>query len=200
MPLQKLQLSNCSMSVQVWYDLMKHVAILKNLTHLNLSKNNLNETGRQFGKSISCWGDCPQLSVLDLEECTMPENVWCELLEALSSCKQITNMNLSQNTLGASGQTLLSALNLGELCNTKFKVLWDAVDNWNIVLQSLVTCKKMTCLVLSDNSLNESAEHLVELLRSWGEDTCLEALSLWKCFLSPGVCTDLFRVLKASPN
>ena len=200
-PLQKLQLSNCSMSVQVWYDLMKHVAILKNLTHLDLSKNNLNETGRQFGKSISCWGDCPQLSVLDLEKCTMPENVWSELLEALSSCKQITNMNLSQNTIGASGQNLAKCIkSWGALQTLNLKCCGMSIDNWNIVLQSLVTCKKMTCLVLSDNSLNESAEHLVELLRSWGEDTCLEVLSLWKCSLSPDVCTDLFRVLKASPK
>ena len=198
-PLQKLQLSNCSMSVQVWYDLMKHVAILKNLTHLDLSKNNLNEAGRQFAKCIPCWGDCPQVSVLDLENCAMPEDVWSELLEALSNCKQIMNMNLSQNTLDASGQNLAKCIkSWGALQTLNLKCCGMSDNNWNIVLQALVTCKKIKCLVLSDNRLNESAEHLVELLRSWGEDTCFEALSLWKCSLSPGVCIDLFRVLAAS--
>ena len=201
-PLQKLQLGSCSMSVQVWGDLMKQISPLKNLTHLDLSKNNLDEAGRHLANSIKCWGDCPQLSVLSLEKCAMPENVWCELFEALSTCKQITNISLSQNALGKAGQNFAKCIESWganpPLYRLNLNCCEMSVDNWNIVLQSLVTCKKMTYLVLSDNSLNESAEHLVKLLRSWGEDTCLEALSLRKCSLSPGVSTDVFRTLTAS--
>ena len=200
--LQKLQLSNCSMSVEVWSELLKHISILKNLTHLDLSKNSLEEAGHHFAKSIKCWEDNSKLSVLDLEKCVMTERVWCELFDSLSSCRQFTNLNLSQNALGAAGENFAKCIKSWgtnpPLQTLNLKSCGMPANSWNMVLQSLVTCKKITFLVLSDNRLDESAGHMVELFRSWGENARLEVLSISKCFLPPGIYTDLFRILTAS--
>ena len=199
--LQTLQMSNCAMSVEVWCDLMKHFSTTKNLTHLDLSENNLDEAERHLASSIECWGDCPQLSVLNLEKCAMPENVWAVLFDALSTCRNIKSMNLSQNVMGAAGQNFARYIKSWgpnpPLTTLYLNSCGMSVDNWNIVLQSLFTCKNLSGLILSNNSLNEAAAHLVELFRSFGEDNCLRVLFLRKCSLPPDICTNLLRILAA---
>ena len=199
--LQKLQLSNCSMSVEVWCDLMKQISPLKNLTHLDLSKNNLDEAGRHLANSIECWGGSPQLSVLNLEKCAMLENVWSVLFDALSTCRNIRNIDLSQNVLGVAVQNFARCIKSWgpnpPLTTLYLNSCGMSIDNWNIVLQSLFTCKNLSGLILSNNSLNEAAAHLVDFFRSLGEDSCLRVLFLRKCSLPLDICTDLLRSLSA---
>ena len=97
--LQRLILSNCSMSEATWNELLKALASCKNLTDLDLSNNTLANAGLRLVKLIRVWEDQPLLQVLNLKNCCLPANVCRELIAAVSRCYDLKSMNIDGNTL-----------------------------------------------------------------------------------------------------
>ena len=98
-PLETLDLSHCSIPEEVWPELLESLSSCEHLSHLNLSGNNIGEAGHYLTQAIKSWGDDPPLNSLDLSHCSMPEQVWPELLQTLSSCEQLSYLNISGNTI-----------------------------------------------------------------------------------------------------
>ena len=88
--LQKLRFVSCNYPEYAWSILFSCLSICKKLTHLIVSRNSLYEAGAELANSIKCWGTDSPLQVLQLDQCQMPEDTWCDLVRSLFTCKQIT--------------------------------------------------------------------------------------------------------------
>ena len=88
-----------------------------------------------LAQAITSWGDNPALQKLVLSHCFIPKQVWPELFQSLSSCKQLTNLALSGETIGEAGRYLaqsvtswgddppLEKIVLNQLFNTRTSVV-----------------------------------------------------------------------------
>ena len=112
-PLQQLHLYSCSIPKQVWAELLQSLSSCKQLTDLWLSRNTIGEAGRYLAQSIQSWGDNPPLQKLILSDCSIPEQVWPELLQSLSSCRKLSDLELSENNLTGCLSSFLSDPNPG---------------------------------------------------------------------------------------
>ena len=70
----------------------------------------MGEAGRSLAQSITSWGDDPPLQGLHLYRCSIPKQVWAELLQSLSSCKQLSDLDLLYNTIGEAGRYLAQSI------------------------------------------------------------------------------------------
>ena len=198
-PLEYLNFSHYSIPEQVWPDLLQSLSSCKQLTNLNLSSNIIGEAGRNLAQSITSWGDNPPLKSLVLESCSIPEQVWPELLHSLSSCKQLTDLNLLDNTIGEAGRYLKQAItSWGDNPPLKSLILESCSipeQVWPGVLQSLSSCKWLCYLNLLDNTIGEAGCYLAQAITSWGDNPPLKALILESCSIPeqvwPGVLQSL---------
>ena len=182
-PLKHLYLSYCAIPEQVWAELFQSLFFCKQVSHLNLSDNTIGEAGCYLAQSIMSWGDIPLLDHLYLSNCSIPEQVWHELLQTLSFCKQLSDLDLSRNTIGEAGYYLgksiksweddpvLKYLNLSD-CSISEQV-------WPELFQSLSSCKQLSDLDLSRNTIGEMGYYFKQLITSWGDDPPLESLDLY---------------------
>ena len=97
--LTRLVLWNTWMSPELCESVCKQLRHLIHLEHINLSGNPLGIHGHHITKSIRSWGPDPPLQVLWLRDCMMRIEVWGPLLAALSTCKHLTVLGLSGNSL-----------------------------------------------------------------------------------------------------
>ena len=175
-PLKDLDLTRCSIPEQVWPGLFQSLSSCKRLSDLDLSDNTTGEAGRYLAQSITSWGDNPPLERLYLENCSIPEQVWPGLFQSLSSCKQLSHLDLWNNAIGKAGRYLaqsitswgdnppLQRLDLG-YCSIPEQV-------WAELLQSLSSCKQLSDL--SGNTIGEAGRYLTQAIISWGDNPPLE--------------------------
>ena len=109
-PLQKLYLSNCSLSATASLELVQSLSSCRHLTALNIGKNKLGEAGHQLAQSIRSWGDEPPLQQIWLHNCSLAGTASLELLQSLSSCRQLTVLDLRGNKLGEAGHQLAQSI------------------------------------------------------------------------------------------
>ena len=203
-PLQRLQLYSSSIPEQVWPELLQSISSCKQLIDLDLSFNTIVEAGHYLAQSITLWGDNPPLQQLHLYSSSIPEQVWPELLQSLSSCKQLIDLNISDNTIGEAGHYLvqsitswgdnspLQTLDLG-LCSIPEQV-------WPELLQSLSSCNQLTDLHLSGNTIGEAGHYLTQSITSWGDNPPLEELHIGWCSIPEQVWIELLQSLSSCRN
>ena len=199
--LELLELGECSIPEQVWVKLLQSLSSCKQLTNMYLSGNIIGEAGRYLAQSITSWGDNPPLEELDLSYCSIPEQVCPELLQSLSSCKQLNELWLSGNTIGEAGRYLaqsitswgdnppLQKLNLG-FCSIPEQVMPE-------LLQSLFSCKQLTVLDLSNNTIGEAGRYLAQSITSWGDNPKLGTLDMSQCSVPEQVWDELMQSLSS---
>ena len=98
-PLQKLDLSYCSMSANAYDDLFGFLTRCKRLSYLDVSGNMIGEAGCHLAGAIKSWGDDPPLETFIAEHCFIPIAVWPDLLTSLSACSKLVHSDLSHNYL-----------------------------------------------------------------------------------------------------
>ena len=164
-PLQVLYLHYCSIPEQVWAELLQSLSSCKQLTDLRLLGNTIGEAGRYLAQSIRSWGDDPPLQKLNLGWCSIPEQVWPELSQSLSSCKEITDLNLSGNAIGEAGRYLAQSItSWGDNPPLQRLQLYSSSipeQVWPELLQSLSSCRKLSNLDLSANTLTGSLSNFL---------------------------------------
>ena len=106
-PLQKVDLSYCSMSAEACDDLFYSLFYCKRLTYLDLSGNMVGEAGHYLAEVIRSWGDDPPLETFIAEHCFIPTVVWPDLLRSLSACSKLIHLDLSHNILTGCLSSLL---------------------------------------------------------------------------------------------
>ena len=77
---------------------------------MDLGENDLGEAGHQLSQSIRSWGDEPPLQILYLYNCSLTYTASLELVQSLSSCRHLTELNLGENKLGDAGDKLAQSI------------------------------------------------------------------------------------------
>ena len=95
---QSIRLTHCTLPCKVLSNLMQQMYRCKQIYKLELSFTALGEAGTHLVRVIRSWGDNPPLQHLNLEGCSLPSNVWAELLQSLSTCKHLVQLGLFGNT------------------------------------------------------------------------------------------------------
>ena len=133
------------------YNLCQHVDLIA----LDLEKNKLGEAGHQLAQSIRSWGDEPPLQKLYLHNCSLPATASLELVQSLSTCRHLTELNLGENDLNEAGHQLAQSIRswgddppLQKLYLSKCSL--PATASLELV-QSLSTCRHLTALDLGQH-------------------------------------------------
>ena len=141
----------------MWPELFLSLSSCKQLSHLILGGNTIGKAGRYLAQSITSWGDNPPLQRLDLGYCSIPEQVWPELLQSLSSCKQLSHLILGGNTIGKAGRYLAQSItSWGDNPPLQRLDLRDCSipeQVWPGLFQSLSSCKQLLSLYLNGNTI-----------------------------------------------
>ena len=156
-PLKCLHLSYCSIPERGWAALLQSLSSCKHLSYLFLSNNTIGKAGHHLAKSIKLWGDNPLLEKLDMNQCSIPVQVWADLFQSLHSCKQLSCLDLCHNTIGEAGKYLAQSLtSWGNNTQLKYLYLCDCSTTeqvWTHLFQSLSSCKLLSELDLGENAL-----------------------------------------------
>ena len=199
-PLQKLYLHNCSLTAAASLDILQSLSSCKYLTELDLGKNKLGEAGHQLAQSIRSWGDEPPLENLYLHNCSLTAAASLDILQSLSSCKYLTELDLGKNKLGEAGHQLAQTIrSWGD--EPPLQQLW--LHNCSLaatasleLVQSLSTCQHLAFLSLGGNKLGAAGHQLAQSIRSWGDEPPLQLLGLYNCALSASASLELVQSLK----
>ena len=197
--LQRLQLSNCRIPEHICGKILKSLATCQDLSFLDLSGDTVGAAGYHLSQSVRTWGLETPLQGLLLRGCQIPENVYGEILRSISSCKDLTYLDLSSNTVGGSTHHLVESIKeMGP--NPPLQGLW--LRNCKItegvcgrLLKTLTSCRNLIHLDLSGNILGIAGSHLIDSIRSWGDDAPLQILGLDKCQMPQEVSASLLSVL-----
>ena len=111
-PLETINLRQYSMPGR--YDkLLQFTSTCRFLWQLDLSRNAIGDNaGMKLAESIASWGEHTQLKELVLIKCPMSERVWAEILKSLSSCNNLSHLDLSDNAIGKAGHYLAQSIKL----------------------------------------------------------------------------------------
>ena len=201
-PLQKLQLYNCSLTATASLELVQSLSSCRHLTALNLGENKLGEAGHQLAQSIRSWGDEPPLQKLYLQNCSPTASATLQLVQSLSTCRYLIELNLRENKLGEAGQQLAQSIrswgdnpSLLKLHLHNCSMLVKVTEE---LLKSLSTCKDLTHLDLGRNTLKTAGHHLVTLIRSLGDSSQLQELNIRNCKMPMDICSSLLQALSTS--
>ena len=197
--LQKVNLRGCIMPLTNLVNFIQFLSRCKHITYLNLSENRLGEAGHFLTESINHWGSEPQLKKLFLYDCSIPYGVSREFLQSLSLCNNLTHLNLGKNFLDLAGSDLAHSITLwGKSPPLRKLGLLDCSikDNASIELaQSLSTCKYLTHLDLSGNSLRKATTDLAQSIEFWGDEPPLQQLILENCSMLGHSASELVKSL-----
>ena len=146
---------NCSLTVPASLALVHSLSTCRELTVLNLGQNKLGEAGHQLAQSIRSWGEKPPLQKLLLYYCSFTEAASLALVQSLSTCRQLTALDLRGNSLGEAGHQLAqSIISWGEKPSLQKLYLHNCslTEPASLALvQSLSTCRELTVLNLGKN-------------------------------------------------
>ena len=182
-PLQKLDLSYCSISADACDRLLRFLTRCKRLTYLDLSGNMVGEAGHHITRAMRSWGDNPPLETFIAEHCFIPIAVWPDLLTSLSACSKLVYLDLSHNNLTGCLSSLLLGSHSG-LHPLDALLLHCCSLNGND-LQHLITCVEskelpsLQNLYLHDNSLFRIGDILGKLIQSCIDHYNEKKIKLW---------------------
>ena len=147
--------------------------------------------GRHLVEAIKAWGEDPPLKTLQLNYCKVPKDVCSSIVKSLHTCKNITFLDLSGNSLGDEAQRLQEFI-----VNVGSKLQRLQLSNFMIpehicgkILKSLATCQ--------DLSGNTVGYHLSQSIRTWGLETPLQGLLLRGCQILENVCGEILRSISS---
>ena len=197
--LESLYLHNCSIPEDSCREILKSLATCQHITLLSLTGNHIGASGKHLADAINLWGDAPSLEKLYLDNCSIPEDGWCEILKSLATCQHITKLNLNGNHIGASGKHLAEAINnSGDVPSLESLYLHNCSipeDSCREILKSLATCQHITELSLTGNHIGASGKHLADAINNWGDAPLLEQLYLYNCSIPEDSCCEILKSL-----
>ncbi|KAL2076289.1 hypothetical protein ACEWY4_028121 [Coilia grayii] len=199
--LQKLELGGCNLTEKSCSSLASALSSGSSLRQLNLSNNNLLDSGVTL-LSAALRNPLCQLETLELHLCELTEKSCSSLASALSSGSSLRQLNLSNNNLLDSGVTLLSAALRNPLCHLETLVLCQCnltEKSCSSLASALSSGSSLRQLNLSNNNLLDSGVTL--LSAALRNPLCqLETLELGGCNLTEKSCSSLASALSSGSS
>ena len=193
--LQQLYLYDCLMPVRASIELVQSLVWCNHLTHLDLGGNSLGKAGIHLAQSIRTWGNNPPLQQLHLYDGLLPSNACIELVHSLQNCRHLTHIQLGRNSLGKAGKSLAHFIEIHPIQELLLEDCKMSADTSAKLLQALSSCKKLISLDVSANIQDEVGNHLVQSIKSWGDNPPLQRLYLANCSMAVEVWNNLFQAL-----
>ena len=136
-----------------------------------------------------------------MTNCSISEDTFETLFDALSSCPDICLLFLSGNTIGRSGINLAESIaSWGTASNLRQLTMSSCGMPENVCCQLLLSmshCKLLSLLNLEDNPLGDAGYSLAQAIRAWGPVPQLNKVSINNCCLSQDVCSELLKALSS---
>ena len=200
-PLEQLDLSQCEIPEEGCAAVLSALSSCKQMEDLRLKNNTIGAAGFHLAESIRAWGPDPPLEEMFLKECEMPEEACAAVLSALSSCKQMKDLQLENNTIGAAGVHLAESIQAWgpdpplEKLNLQHCEM--AEEACAAVFSALSSCKQMKYLWLNNNTIGAAGVLLAESIRAWGPEPQLKILYLSQCEMQEEACAAVLSALSS---
>nr|XP_014339495.1 PREDICTED: NACHT, LRR and PYD domains-containing protein 5-like [Latimeria chalumnae] len=195
------RLGGCDLTAGCCEDLSSILSTNSSLTLLNLSYNNLEDSGVKCLSAGLRDPNC-KLQKLLLEQCGLTASCCEDLSSVLSTNSSLTELNLHRNTLGDSGVKHLSAGLRDPNCKLQTLLLVECgltagcCEDLSSVLS---TNSSLMELNLTCNNLGDSG--VKRLSAGLRDPNCkLQKLVLERCSLTAGCCEDLSSVLSTNSS
>ena len=195
-------MKNCSILEDSCGEIVDSLVTCRNLTRLVLSQNTIGKYGHQLSNMIRQWGDNPPLQELALENCSILEDSCGEIVECLSSCINLVELNFSDNTVGKYGHQFADSIRqwgnnppLQELNLFDCYIPKEASCD---ILNALFECTRLTWLSLTGRQLCEDGLHVKRYLETI--TGTLEGICLDRCFIPLEVSSQIVSVLSRCKN
>ena len=179
-------------------------------TEINMSNQRVSQN------MVECINESTEafhLKILKLKECEMASNVCLFILHSLSMYPTLSVLGLTGTILGSNAKYLAGVLQpwkgwslLQELILNDCKISKEA---WEPICIALSSCKKITHLDFSNNTIGNQGKHLVKSIEAWGSQPALKELDLTNCALPQEVsglllksigCCDKMTKLRVAGN
>ena len=202
--LEKLYLSDCSFPEDQCAAILTSLSLCKQLTCLNLSNNRIQNAGKDLLDSIKQWGVNPPLQELYLSNCGLHEDDCAELLQSLSGCGNLKEIDLSGNSIGKAAKYLVEVIqtlsSYGKLEKLYLSDCSFPEDQCAAILQALSLSKQLTVLDMSDIRIQNAGKDLADSIKQWDTNPPLQALYLHNCGLHEDDCVALLQSLLGCSN
>ena len=202
--LQELYLYDCSFAEDQCATVVKSLSLCKQLTCLDLSNNRIQNAGKDLADSIKQWDINPSLQELDLCNCGLHQDDCVELLQSLLGCVNLKKIGLSGNTIKKAMKHLVEVIqklsSYGKLEKLYLSDCSFPEDQCAAILQSLSLCKQLTCLSLSNNTIQNAGKDLADSVKQWGFNPPLKELHLRNCGLHEDDCAEILQSLLGCVN
>ena len=197
--MQLLYLRDCSIPSHICGEILKCLKKCKQLTHLDLGKNNIGSHGKHLVDLIKNFGEDPRLLELYLPSCSIPQAECSEMLQHLTKYRHLTHLNLNGNKVKNGGIHIVKMIeNLESDLQLQLLYLKGCAIPSNIcgeILKGLKKCKQLAHLNFGGNNIGSYGNDLVELIKNFGEDPPLQQLYLDNCSVSEEDVTKILEHL-----
>ena len=200
-PLQRLELSNCGLNEDDCIELLQFLLGCSNLVEVNLSGNTIGKAAKYLVEVIQTLSSYGKMEKLFLSECSFPEDQCAAVLKSLSSFKQLTSLDLSNNRIQNVGKDLADSIKQWGV-NPPLQRL--DLNNCGLneddcieLLQFLLGCSNLVEVNLSGNTIGKAAKYLVEIIRKCRS---LQNLYLWKSSIPEQYWGEIFNSLGTCNN
>ena len=105
-PVKYLYLGDCRLHEDDCVELLQSLLGRCNLEEVSLGGNTIGKASGNMVKVIKQLGSYGKLKKLCLPDCSLPEDQWAAILKSLSLCKQLTCLELSDNSIGNAARLL----------------------------------------------------------------------------------------------
>ena len=202
--LEYLVILNCSLLPDHCGRILQSLSVCRKLKYLCLCNNTVGNGAKHLSPSIRNWGGNPPIQRLCLCNCRSHEDDCAELLKSLTRCCDLTELNLSGNTIGEAARRLVECIQkLSNFSKLQRLYLSDCSlpdDHLAALLESLSSCKQLTCLDLSNNQIGNAGKHLAHSIKEWGVNPPLIVLYVKNCGLQDDNCAELLHSLLGCCN
>ena len=198
--LERINLQAHLMPPEKLVEFMKFASTCRHLTHINLSYNSLGlQAALHLAQTIQARGDNSQLQKLYLHRCLLPKRASLEIVQSLSRCRNLIDLDLGGNNLSKAGLHLAQSIkywgNDPPLQKLNLYNCLIPADQSTELLKSLSPCKNLITLNLGQNNLLKGGQHLAKSIGSWGYNPPLQKLYLHNCSLQYGASQKILQSL-----
>ena len=171
--IKSMSIRECQLSHEIQNHLLQQLSKGQSLIFLDLQDTYIAEDGHHIANSINSWKVDRALQKVNLGYCAIPPDVCAELLQSLSICQQLTDLDLSGNNLAGGLFNFLPDPHPGLPSLTRLELNNTSLNKEDIQhLKNLIKMKKvpeLRSLGLMGNRLHEMDEETEGLIL-----TCLD--------------------------
>ena len=191
-----LTIVDCVLPSKIVQGLLQQLSAAKTIRVLRIANVYIGGHGQHIVNAIKpTWiKKCP-LASLQLHNCSIPQNILCDLFRILSSRTSLMQLGLT-DTIDHAGHLLAKVIKKSpQLYRLRLIDCDIPEDQCKQIIQSLSKCKQLTHFRLSGNKVGTAGKDLAITIRQWGMNPPLQSLYLDNCSIPEEHCSAILQSL-----